>query len=132
LIRDVFADDFTLGSLSYDGKHLGYTCEDTDRKLEDGNEKVYGKTCIPRGIYPVTVSYSHRFKRPMPEVLDVDGFSGIRIHGGNTSDDTLGCPLLGLQRTQTGVMKCKEVNEKLIQLIEDAEEMGQEVTLEVK
>lgn len=131
LKRDVFGDTFTLGSLAADGKHLGFTCEDTDRRMEDGHEKVKGQTAIPRGKYSVILSFSHRFQRVMPEVLEVPGFTGIRIHGGNTSDDTLGCPLLGIQRTQKGVAKCKEVNERLINLIELAEEHGEDVTLEI-
>lgn len=132
LIRDVFAKDFTLGELLVDGKHIGFTCEDTDRKLEEGGEKVYGATAIPRGTYKVIVSFSQRFKKPMPEVLEVPGFSGVRIHGGNTKEDTLGCPLLGRVRTQNGVAKCKEVNDQLIYMIELAEEYGDSVTLEVK
>jgi hypothetical protein len=132
LKRDVFADKFTLGSLMVNGKHLGFTCEDKDRKLEEGNEKVYGQTAIPRGKYKVIISFSHRFKKPMPEVLSVPGFSGIRIHGGNTDADTLGCPLLGVNRTGTGVANCAGVNTRLISLIEDCEEIGEEVWLTVE
>jgi len=132
LKRDVFADTFTLGTLLANGKHLGFTCEDTDRKLEDGNEKIYGKTAIPRGKYKVIISYSQRFKKPMPEVLDVPGFSGVRIHGGNTDADTLGCPLLGSARTGNGVANCKPINERLITLIEQCEEVGEEVWLTVE
>jgi len=131
LKRDVFADTFTLGTLLANGKHLGFTCEDTDRKLEDGNEKIYGKTAIPRGKYKVIISYSQRFKKPMPEVLDVPGFSGVRIHGGNVAEDSLGCVLLGAMRTQNGTANCAVINQKLIALIEQAEENGEKVYLEI-
>ncbi len=132
LKRDVFADKFTLGSLLIDGKHFGFTCEDRDRKLEDGGEKVYGETAIPRGKYKVIVSYSQRFKKPMPEVLGVKGFEGIRIHGGNTSEQTLGCPLLGSMRTADGVANCKVINDRLITLLEMAEDEGEECWLTVE
>lgn len=119
------------GKLFVDGKLLGQSLEDQDRHLEDGGEKVYGETAIPRGRYKVQLSYSQRFKRIMPEVLDVPGFTGIRIHGGNTEEDTEGCPLLGAVRTQTGVAQCGGVNQRLINLIEAAEIRGEEVYLEI-
>jgi len=119
------------GKLFVDGKLLGQTLEDQDRHLEDGGEKIPGDTAIPRGRYKVQLSYSQRFKRIMPEVLDVPGFTGIRIHGGNEKEDTHGCPLLGAVRTQTGVAQCGGVNQRLINLIEAAEIRGEEVYLEI-
>lgn len=120
-----------LGKFFVDGKLLGQTLEDQDRHLEDGGEKIPGETAIPRGRYKVQLSYSQRFKRIMPEVLDVPGFAGIRIHGGNKEEDTHGCPLLGAVRTKTGVAQCGGVNQRLINLIEAAEIRGEEVYLEV-
>ena len=64
-----------------------------DEKRADG-VKVYGKTAIPAGEYEYEVTFSPRFKRQMILIKDVEGFSGIRIHGGNTSKDSLGCPLI--------------------------------------
>lgn len=131
LHRDTFAEDFTLGKLSVDNVFFGHTCEDKDRKLEDAGEKVYGKTAIPRGRYKVELSFSQRFQRVTPEIFDVPYFSGIRIHGGNTSADTLGCPLLGLIRTSTGVANCSERNSALIAMLEKAEDFDEEVWIEV-
>lgn len=133
LVRDVSTPDFTLGKLYADGVYLGETCEDCDRRLEVNPEgKVYGRTAIPRGLYKVILSYSQRFKRVLPEVLDVLGFVGVRIHGGNSADDTLGCPLLGKVRTATGVANCAAVVQRLIDLIQHAENIGETVTLEVR
>lgn len=133
IIRDHFGDTFTLGKLLADGVKVGETCEDKDRHIETGEEeKVYGQTAIPRGRYKVSVTFSNRFQKPMPFIHDVSGFDGVRIHGGNTDADTLGCPLLGSLRTDRGVAKCAAPNARLIALIEAAEERGEPVWLEVK
>lgn len=132
LIRDTFTDYNTLGTLLADGAKIGETLEDTDRKLEDGGEKVYGKTAIPRGTYKISITFSNRFQKPMPLIHDVPGFDGVRIHGGNTDADTLGCPLLGSIRTDNGIAKCAGPNARLIALLEQAEDIGEECTIEVK
>jgi len=121
-----------LGQMWIDGVYFGETLEDTDRYSEAGGEKINGDTAIPRGVYKVTLSMSQRFGRVMPEVHDVPGFSGIRIHGGNVEADTLGCPLLGSVRTATGVANCRGINERLIDRIGEALADKEGVTLEVK
>jgi len=80
-----------IGDLFIDGEFFCHTLE--DEKRADGL-KVYGETAIPTGVYNVILTVSNRFKRLMPLLLDVKGFKGIRIHGGNTSKDTHGCPLV--------------------------------------
>ena len=72
--RDRFTDVSTLGMLSIDGEPYCYTLEDTDRQLENGGAKVYGKTAIPRGRYRVTITHSQRFNRPLPLLHDVPQF----------------------------------------------------------
>lgn len=129
--RDVFDPKFTLGTLSVDGELFGYTVEDTDRKLELGGTKVPKETAIPRGTYFVKLSFSQRFQRVMPEVLNVPNFIGIRFHGGNTAANTEGCILLGSTRTPTGVANCAAVNERLIRLINAMLQTNQHVLLEV-
>lgn len=132
LNREVLGEDFTLGRLYLDGVHFGYTCEDKDRRLEDGGTKIKGATAIPRGRYRVEVSFSNRFRKLMPEFLNVPHFSGIRIHGGNTHDDTDGCPLLGLVRTANGVANCAERNKTLIARLEEAADRGEECWITVE
>lgn len=126
------AESFTPGRLSLDGLVFSHTCEDEDRFLEaDGGGKIYGKTAIPRGKYRVVTSHSRRFSRILPEVLDVPGFSGIRIHGGNTAEDSAGCVLVGQTKTKTGVAKCAETVNRIIDTIDDAAELGIETWLEI-
>lgn len=96
LIRESFGDTFTEGKLLIDNVFECYTVEDTDRKMEeDLTRKVNGKTAIPKGEYEVVLSMSNRFQKILPEVLNVPGFTGIRIHSGNSSVDTEGCIILG-------------------------------------
>ena len=111
LIRKEYST-YTSGVLFIDDKKFCETLEDVNRdinrngKFDNGEAKIYGDTCIPYGKYKVTVTYSPKFKRELPEILGVNSFSGIRIHRGNTTadnkfklvqikDDTLGCILCG-------------------------------------
>lgn len=64
-----------------------------DEKRADG-VKEYGETCIAPGVYDYEVNMSGRFKRLMIQILNVPKFEGIRVHGGNTEDNTLGCVLV--------------------------------------
>src|SRR5574343_976097 len=91
LIRHAIKDTYTIGKLFIDGTYFCDTLEDYVR----AGEKVFGKTAIPTGTYDVQITYSNRFKQPMPLLIDVPGFSGIRIHPGNTAEDTHGCILVG-------------------------------------
>ncbi|MEQ1691396.1 MAG: DUF5675 family protein, partial [Gemmatimonas sp.] len=65
--------------------------------------KIKGETAIPRGTYKVVIDYSNRFQRRLPHLLDVPGFTGIRIHPGNTSANTEGCLLPGQERYENAV-----------------------------
>jgi hypothetical protein len=65
--------------------------------IEIKEVKVYGETCIPYGTYKVELTYSPQFKKVMPEILNVKGYTGVRIHNGSYTYHTLGCPLIGVK-----------------------------------
>ena len=96
LHRNEFFEDRTIGGFYIDDTWAYFCLEDTDRKLEDGGIKIPKQTAIPRGRHKVTISWSNRFKRDMPLLLDVIGFDGVRIHAGNVPTDTEGCLLIGM------------------------------------
>lgn len=94
--------EYTIGRMYIDGVFFCNTLEDTDRGLMQGmnvgeilNTKVQGQTAIPVGDYKIQRTYSPRFKKLMPQIQNVKGFTGVRIHAGNTAKDTEGCPLVG-------------------------------------
>ena len=125
IIRDTFSDESTIGKLYIDGEYFCETLEDKDRFIEAGGVKIYGKTCIPRGVYKLVITMSSRFKKELPLLLNVPQFEGIRIHAGNTAADTDGCILLGRTRRNNFVENSRDtVNEfieKLAKMLEDDE-----------
>lgn len=99
LERIHFGETFTIGKLFNGRDFLCFTIEDKVREIEGkpvSEWKIAGKTAIPKGYYPVTVTMSNRFKRELPLLGNVQGFDGVRIHTGNTSEQTEGCLLVGL------------------------------------
>ena len=49
---------------------------------------------IPVGVYAISVTWSPRFKRMLPLVMQVPGRSGIRFHRGTKPDHSKGCILV--------------------------------------
>ena len=100
--RKIFTDKSTISELTVNGIHETYVIEDVDRDknkdgdLQDAGEaKVNGKTAIPLGTYKIIITYSNRFKKKLPLLVGVPGFTGVRIHTGNTALDTEGCLIVG-------------------------------------
>ena len=122
LQRTIFGETFTLGEMWNGNIWLAHTLEDAVRGYD---EKVYGKTAIPPTLaekehrYRVRMTYSNRFKKLMPQLMDVPIFEGVRIHGGNTQEDTLGCILVGMKINvnKDGIFDCKPALDRIYQLI---------------
>lgn len=120
--RDMIGDS-TEGQFFVDDQFVCYTLE--DRFREDINKpvtawKVAGDTAIPEGRYIVQLTFSPRFQMVLPILLDVPGFSDIRIHSGNTAADTEGCILVGLDREDGMITNSHAALLKLLPLLEHA------------
>lgn len=129
LKRTTFTAESTIGKLSIDGRYECLVLEDVVRKA--GAPKVYGKTAIPAGTYPVTITYSNRFRRLMPLLGNVPGFAGIRIHSGNTAADTEGCLLVGTTQSKDFVGNSRAAYAVLYARIKEALDAGEPVTITV-
>ena len=129
--------NYTEGELYVNGVYFCKTLEDTNRDLNkngqfDNNEKkVYGETCIPYGKYKVILSYSPKFKRELPEILEVPDFQGIRIHRRNKISYTLGCVLCS-EKVKNGYLSNSTPYEiKLVELFKQAKSRNEESFIEI-
>ena len=122
LIRQEFTDISTIGELLIDGEHFCFTLEDPVR-----DEKIYGMTAIPYATYEVVITYSPRFHKYMPLLKNVDNFEGVRIHSGNTANDTEGCILVGFTKGKDFIGGSRKAFNDLMARIK-----GQELALEIR
>lgn len=124
---------YTIGWLAIDGEYICDTLEPTWRDIGWGRpgKKIAGKTAIPEGRYPVVVTFSPRFRRWLPLLLHVPLFEGIRIHAGNTADDTAGCILPGLNKKKGQVIDSRIWEHRIVRRLANRPE-GEAVWIEVK
>lgn len=118
----------TRGYLLLNGEPDLFTLEDVVRS----GPKVLHETAIPAGRYRVVIDFSQRFGRMMPHILDVPGFTGVRIHAGNHANpDTSGCVLVGLGKSADGITRSREALERLLSILAPALARGERVWLEI-
>lgn len=126
--------DVTLGALYVDGQFECWVCEDTVRELPGvpvAQWKVKGQTAIPFGMYDVDITMSNRFKVPLPLLLGVPGFEGIRIHPGNTAADTDGCLLPGKDRLAKSVGRSRDAFNTLFGKLQAAKAAGERIVIHI-
>ena len=131
-------NNYCIDKLYINGKYFSDVLEDPDRGLTDTMSleeikkiKIKGNTCIPYGTYNITITYSPRFKKNLPLLNNVKGFDGIRIHSGNTPQDTEGCLLPGFNKVKGQVIDSRVTTDKLIAQIQQALNKGEKVTIEI-
>lgn len=123
-------NSYTIGVMYINGIRFSETLEDKDRGLKSTMSeseiklrKIYSQTAIPTGTYEIKMTHSPKFAiRPwgkkyngmVPEILNVKGFSGVRIHPGNTPEDSLGCIFPGRNLEKGKVLKSTEYYYKLL------------------
>lgn len=137
LKRIALRPTYTIGKLYIDDAYFCDTLEDTVRdtnkngKFDNGEQKIKGKTAIPYGTYEIKWTYSPRFKKYTPQLMNVPSFEGIRVHAGNTSADTEGCLILGENKQVGKVLNSRATINKFYPIIKEACSNGK-VTIEIK
>ena len=91
---------------------------------------------IPEGRYAVVISWSPKFKMWLPLLLGGPDFNrlfrGIRIHMGNTVNDTAGCILVGRNQRVGQVLESRKWLYELKQKIVEAKNRGEPVWLTIR
>ncbi len=126
---------YTIGKLFINDEYFCDTIEDIDRGLKSSmsveyirKKKVYAETAIPTGTYKIEMTYSSKFKRILPLLVDVKGFSGIRIHRGNTEIDSSGCIIIGENKVKGKVINSTRYEIALVNKLLDEDDI--EITIE--
>lgn len=137
--REYKKKDYTIGKMYINGEYFCDTLEDTDRGLtnimslsEIREVKQYGNTAIPTGRYAVAYTYSPRFKKHLPLLLNVPAFEGVRIHSGNTHRDTEGCILLGINKAVGKVLDSRKTMDEFLRVIKPAIEACEDIWITIK
>ena len=87
LIRYTRTKTAILGSLYLNGAFICYTLENAAK-------------AIPAGLYSIENSKSPKFGRELPLLFSdkVSSRRGVRIHAGNTYQESAACVLVGMKR----------------------------------
>ena len=87
LVRYTRTETAILGSLYLNGAFICYTLENAAK-------------AIPAGLYSIENSRSPKFGRELPLLFSdkVPSRRGVRIHAGNTYQDSAACVLVGMSR----------------------------------
>jgi len=134
LTRKEFTSKATLGQLDINGTPECWICEDVVRE----GAKIHGQTAIPYGKYKIVVTLSNRFSKLagkdvyLPQLLNVPGFEGIRIHSGNKPEDTEGCLLPGTVKGIDSVGNSRTAFINLNDKINAALKAGEDVWITIK
>ena len=138
LRRKIFSPTSTIGEFFVNDTFECYCIEDVDRGLkadmtldEIKAKKVHAQTCIPYGEYDIIVNLSNRFGKLLPLLVDVPGFSGVRIHPGNYAKDTEGCLLPGMAWQPDMITSSKAAFSTLFGKIMAAIEEGEKVNIKI-
>lgn len=147
--RDWKKPEYTIGKWFVNGIRLHESMEDADRGLNSSmsveeilKKKIYGKTAIPTGVYKVILSVSQKFKTRawakkygglVPEIVNVKGFSGVRIHPMNTAEDSLGCIGIGENKAKGKIINSTKCYYELMdKYLMPAWSRKEEITITIK
>lgn len=110
-------ESYTIGKMYLNGEYFSDTLEDAIRPVKIPNE-----TAIPAGTYKVEVTYSPKFKRNLPLLVDVPNYTGIRIHEGSNKDHTSGCILVGFNTAKGKLTDSRKTSDQLTEILKSLSE----------
>ena len=107
LDRNEWSKDGIFGRLlDENGQEIAVTCE---HAYSDGSDAWASK--IPPGLYQCVKGmhrlHGHTLDFETFEIIGVHGHSGLLFHCGNTNEDSEGCVLLGLTRTDKMILSSR-------------------------
>ncbi|HMO63306.1 MAG TPA: DUF5675 family protein [Ferruginibacter sp.] len=139
LDRQVRSINSTIGKLYVNGEFECFILEDVDRGLKSSmslseieERKIFAETAIPEGRYQVVITHSNRYQKPLPLLVNVPGYTGIRIHPGNTKFNTAGCLLPGDGRSVDKVINSTVAFDRLFKKLSSALDAGEKVYITIK
>lgn len=140
LKREYLSTDYTIGHIYYHGRKVCDTLEPPTFVFEKGAKKskvleakrCFGNISIPPGTYPVIISRSPKFKQWLPLLLNVPGFSDIRIHPGNFPTDTRGCILPGWNLKKGQVLGSKEATKEVVNILTELISKGGKAVIRIE
>ena len=88
LTRQRTKGNAVFGTLTFPLEMQNGTLEEKVTTLENAD------FLIPAGTYPLRLTWSPRFKKPMPLIDEVPDREGIRIHMGTKPEHSQGCVLV--------------------------------------
>ena len=132
-------DGYTIGKMYINGAYFCDTLEDTDRGLNSTmsvdeilTKKHKGITAIPIGEYDVILTFSPKFKRVLPLLLNVPGYQYIRVHHGNLPSSTDGCLLVGENKVKGQIINSRATLERLMSVLLECEKKKEKVTITIE
>ena len=142
-------DTYTIGIMYVNGQRFSETVEDKDRGLNDKMplaeikaKKIYGQTAIPTGTYEIKLTYSPSFANKafgkkyggkVPQMMNVKGYEGVRIHPFNTAEESKGCVAVGRNTIKGQVTQSTVYYYKLMDnYIMPAVKRGEKITLTIR
>ena len=125
----------TVGKMFIDGHYFSETLEDA---LRHPKLKILKETAVPCCTVSVGISYSSRFQRDMvilynqpngyESIVEGHSWKGLRVHGGNTAENTEGCILVAENRLNNDTIQGTRERPFTL-IVKEALDSGQTVKL---
>lgn len=99
---------FSAAMILFRGQSLELPWKGNKRRISCIPVGVYTARFLPTDKFPNLHKTEPWYRDHLWELIDVPGRDETKFHHGNTVADTLGCPLVGMERTKSGISKSRE------------------------